>query len=161
MIIREIEDRDIPDLLSLNQQYVHFLSALDREKFTQLKNICDLSVVAEESGQLAGFILGMTSGKDYSSLNYQWFNDRYENFLYIDRVVVSGAMQGRGVASQLYEYASSWALDRSLSRLLAEINIQPENPYSLSFHQKFGFRELTQLIHDKSKIVSLQQLGLE
>jgi hypothetical protein len=45
--------------------------------------------------------------------------------------------------------------------LLAEIDLEPENPKSLSFHKKFTFKEVgRQSINDGKKLVSLQVLEL-
>lgn len=35
------------------------------------------------------FVLTFKEGSEYDSVNYLWFENTYENFMYVDRVVVS------------------------------------------------------------------------
>jgi predicted GNAT superfamily acetyltransferase len=50
---------------------------------------------------IAAFLLAFREGAGYDSVNYRWFAQRYERFLYVDRVVVAPAARGQGAASQL------------------------------------------------------------
>jgi hypothetical protein len=91
-----------------------------------------------ESGRVVGFLVGLEGpGLDYASLNYRWFGERYERFLYVDRVVVDPAGQGRGLGRSLYEAFVERA--EGHTALCAEVNIRPRNDGSLAFHDAFGF----------------------
>ena len=161
MIIREIDRNDSEAILQLNELSVEVLSPLDDSKLQRLLQMSALSVIAELSDQVAGFMLALTQGAAYESPNYQWFSNNYENFLYIDRVVVSGSCRGQGIASAFYEYAANWASRQSIPTMLAEIDIEPPNDASLLFHKKTGFVEVQKLKLGKQKVVSLQQLIIE
>jgi predicted GNAT superfamily acetyltransferase len=91
-----------------------------------------------EPGRIVGFLVGLEGpGLDYASLNYRWFGERYERFLYVDRVVVDPAGQGRGLGRSLYEAFVERA--EGHTALCAEVNIRPRNDGSLAFHDDFGF----------------------
>jgi hypothetical protein len=91
-----------------------------------------------EPGRIVGFLVGLEGpGLDYASLNYRWFGERYERFLYVDRVVVDPAGQGRGLGRSLYEAFVERA--EGHTALCAEVNIRPRNDGSLAFHDAFGF----------------------
>jgi GNAT superfamily N-acetyltransferase len=77
-------------------------------------------------------------GIDYASANYRWFCERYERFLYVDRIVVDPPAQGLGVGRSLYEAFAVRADGQS--HLCAEVNVRPRNDRSLAFHEAFGFR---------------------
>lgn len=156
-IIRNAEKKDFARILELNQESVHFLSPMDMEKLEQLAGQAELLEVVEVDGQVEAFILTLTEGKEYDSVNYLWFAERYERFLYIDRVVVSVRMHGKGLGGMLYKEIFGYAVRKSIPFVTAEIDINPPNPGSLTFHEKFGFEEVgRQSVAGGKKIVSLQ-----
>lgn len=157
-MIRQILAKDIETILELNAISVNVLSPMDNTKLQHLIASSALSVVVEEANQVAGFMLAFTQGADYDSVNYQWFSQHYDEFLYIDRIVVSEQFRGRGIASTLYQYLVDWATEHALPSIFAEIDVLPPNQPSLLFHQKWGFKELSLLQHSEHKIVSLQEL---
>ena len=147
-------------MLDLNEQFVSVLSALNIGRFALLRGQCSLLRIAEVEGRVAGFLMGFRNGSSYDSINYQWFAQRFTDFLYIDRVVVGGDFHGQGIASRLYRDAIDWSRQNDLGSLVAEIDLEPPNEGSLQFHRKFGFLEVDQLTHSPGKRVSLQRLAL-
>ncbi|CAM4415813.1 GNAT family N-acetyltransferase [Vibrio agarivorans] len=160
MVIRDILSKDLDTILALNEQFVKVLSPMDKSKLLRLLDISYVSVVIEDENQVLGFLIALTEHKEYESINYQWFNDYCDSFLYIDRVVVADDAQGKGIASMLYHYALDSALDNSIPCLCAEIDVLPPNEASLLFHKKMGFKELELLRHSEDKMVSLQKLHI-
>lgn len=158
VMIREMLAKDIETILALNEKSVKVLSPMNKSKLLRLIEISALSVVVEEENQVAGFLLAFTHDVQYESINYEWFNQNYDSFLYIDRIVISDSFRGKGIASKLYKYALEWVTEHSLPSVFAEIDVMPANKPSLLFHQKFGFKELELLKHSENKIVSLQEL---
>lgn len=158
MIIRQILTTDIEAILELNEKSVQVLSPMDKNKLLRLIELSAISVVVEDTKQIAGFLLAFTQDVQYESVNYEWFNRHFDAFLYIDRIVISDQFRGKGIASKLYEYAQDWAIDNTLPSIFAEIDLMPPNDPSLLFHQKMGFKELELLKHNEEKMVSLQEL---
>lgn len=156
MDIRNIETQHLPAILALNEISVAVLSPLNEEKLQRLIAIATVAKVVVVNETVAAFVLAFTENVEYESTNYQWFNQKYSQFLYIDRIVVADTFRGKKLASHIYDYLLDWAGDHSVPRLVAEIDIQPPNEASLQFHQKYGFSELEQLKHNPHKIVSLQ-----
>jgi predicted GNAT superfamily acetyltransferase len=159
-MLRAYRSDDTPDILALNAASVTVLSPMDAARFEHLRSLCSLLKVAEHHGDVAGFLMGFCDGTAYDSVNYRWFSANCQAFLYIDRVVVSSAHRGRGIASRFYEHAIDWSRERGLRALVAEIDIEPPNQASLQFHQRFGFCELDRLTHSPTKVVSLQRLEI-
>ncbi|HKL41975.1 MAG TPA: GNAT family N-acetyltransferase [Clostridia bacterium] len=159
MILREYMSDDLKRVLELNKASVHFLSPLTKEKLESLIKACDFSYVIEIDGLVEAFILALSENKDYDSVNYQWFKDKYDKFLYIDRVVVSKNCQSQGLGQFMYKKIIKKAKAKEYPFLLAEIDVEPANPKSLKFHEKFGFKEVgRESIHNGKKVVSLQAL---
>jgi predicted GNAT superfamily acetyltransferase len=106
---------------------------------------------------VAAFVLALREGEDYDSVNYRWFNDRYERFMYVDRVVVSEAMQGRGLGRILYGAVFAHARANGVPVVTCEYDVNPPNPGSESFHLALGFLEVgRQPVAGGKKLVSLQ-----
>lgn len=71
-------------------------------------------------------------------------------------------MQGKGLGNVLYESVFSHAKLIGVPYVAAEIDINPPNPGSLKFHEKFGFREVgKQTVAQGKKVVSLQVINLQ
>ena len=156
-VIKNHTERDVERILELNESLVHFLSPLDREKLHQLIDQSEMMKVVEVNGRVEAFVLTFSEGKDYDSVNYLWFANKYDRFLYVDRIVVDETMHGKGIGRQLYQFVFDYAKDNGFSRVTAEIDIEPPNPGSLIFHKKFGFEEVgRQSVAGGKKIVSLQ-----
>jgi len=83
-------------------------------------------------------VLSILPGTPYASDNYRWFLERYESFLYVDRIVVSPEARGQGIGRQLYLDLVSWGRGR-VSRVTCEVNRRPSNPGSVLFHERMGF----------------------
>jgi len=161
MIIRDILNKDIETILELNEKSVNVLSPMDKSKLLRLIEVSALSVVIEQENDVAGFLLAFTNSTTYESINYQWFNNHYTAFLYIDRIVISEKHRGKGIGTALYKYVIDWAAKNSSARIFAEIDVLPPNRPSLLFHQKLGFNELQLLKHNEHKMVSLQELTVD
>ncbi|HRC80630.1 MAG TPA: GNAT family N-acetyltransferase [Sedimentibacter sp.] len=159
--IRPATPEDYEEILKLNEESVHFLSPLSKEKLIHLHQESEILKVVETDGKVEAFVLALREGKDYDSVNYAWFSKNYEKFLYIDRVVVSVKQQGSGLGKMLYEDVFKHAKSIDVPVVTAEIDIEPPNPVSLKFHEKFGFKEVgKQAVAGGKKIVSLQAVQI-
>lgn len=157
MRTRPITDRDFAAILALNEQAVHYLSPLSRSRLEHLCRQSPLHLAIEDGGAVMGFIITLAQGADYDSVNYQWFAQRYEQFLYVDRIVVANDAQARGAGSAMYREVLEFARDEGFPVVACEFDIDPPNQQSAGFHRKFGFREVAQQrVANGSKSVSLQ-----
>ncbi len=137
MVVDADLPRDAEALLALNNGAVPAVNALDDATLLGLASMGRVRLVRD--GAVLGFILTMSAGRPYPSLNYCWFGDRYDHFLYVDRVIVSEAARGRGIGRRLYEDASALARATEAGRVCCEVNLDPPNPESLAFHERLGF----------------------
>lgn len=160
-VIRDAATADYPAILALNARYVDLLSPLDATRLARLDAQAAYHRVVEDAGHVAGhvaaFLLAFREGADYDSPNYLWFAARYPRFLYVDRVVVDGAAQGRGLGARLYRDLFAFAAGHGIDTIACEYYSKPRNAASARFHAGFGFREVgTQWLPDVRKQVSLQ-----
>ena len=156
-LIRPAIAADFPAILALNAALVHFLSPLDRARLRLLHEQAAYHRVVEIDGGVVAFLLAFREGAAYDSPNYLWFAQRYSEFLYIDRVVVDPAQQGRAFGARLYDDLFAYARIAGVATVTCEFDLDPPNPGSQKFHARFGFREVgTQWLAGGKKQVSLQ-----
>ncbi len=159
---RDATPADFPAVLVLNEESVHFLSPLDAPRLALLHGEAALHRVVEVDGRVAAFLLAFREGAAYDSPNYRWFAARYERFLYVDRVVVAGAFQGRGLGALLYADLFDQARRTGAGRVTCEFDVDPPNEASRRFHARYGFAEVgAQAVADGRKTVSLQAVELD
>lgn len=157
--IRDVRADDHPAILALNLEWEAMLSPLDAARLARLdaQAAYHRALCEGPEGPVAAFLLAFREGADYDSPNYRWFAARYPRFLYIDRVVVATAQQGRGLGRRLYEDLFAFARAQRVPCVACEFYVVPPNEASRRFHAGFGFREVgTQWLPESRKQVSLQ-----
>ncbi|ELP35550.1 GNAT family N-acetyltransferase [Rhodopirellula baltica] len=154
--IRDLTIEDGSEAVELNEAVVALTSPMDAERYATLYELSNLKLAAEIHGQIAGFLLAMPAGAAYNNGNYQWFSERHQDFVYIDRVVVSKEFRGLGVGRALYSRAFDDAKRMGALHICAEIDSEPANDASLHFHTSTGFIPVGTRQLDSGKTVSMQ-----
>ena len=157
ILIRNTEPSDFAAIIDLNASEVQHTSPMDEHRLGALHTLSAYHRVATVDGVVAAFLLAMQDHASYRNDNFEWFASRYERFLYVDRIVVSSAFQGRKLGSLLYNNLFAFARNEGIPLITCEFNIVPPNEPSRIFHDKFGFEELgTQWLDEGTKQVSLR-----
>ncbi|YCM43407.1 GNAT family N-acetyltransferase [Verrucomicrobiaceae bacterium 227] len=159
-LIRNATPDDQDDILRLNDAVVEVTSPMDAANYRSIAEQTSLNIVAEIDGKIVGCLLALRDGTAYKNGNYAWFSERYQNFIYIDRVIVDNQLRGSGIGRAFYTHVIDWAHDQQLPFIAAEISLNPPNPGSLRFHQKLDFEEVgtRQLPHGKTVSMMLKKL---
>jgi uncharacterized protein len=126
-------------LLTINNLSATETSPLDAAKFACMIEAARVATVA---GGGAAFLLAFDQTADYDSPNYLWFRERFERFLYIDRVIVDAAHRRFGFGRALYDDLFRRAGELAHRRIACEVNMLPPNPVSDAFHARLGFAEI-------------------
>ena len=155
--IRDIADGDHAAVLALNLESEALLSPMGAPRLRALLDETAYARVLVEDEQVLAFLLAFREGCAYDSPNYVWFQTHYPRFLYIDRIAVSTAQQGRGLGAVFYRDLFEFARASGVDAIACEFYSQPLNEGSSRFHAKFGFGEVgTQWVAEGRKQVSLQ-----
>jgi hypothetical protein len=156
-LIRDAIDADFDHIVALNAAVVRETSAMDLARLQHLHALAFHHRVAIIDGEVAGFLLAMLDGAAYANDNFDWFAARYPRFVYVDRIVVAAAAAGKGIGRRLYGDLFEHAGRLGIGVIACEYNLEPPNPASKAFHDRFGFREVgRQHVADGTKLVSLQ-----
>jgi len=97
---------------------------------------------ARQVGEADAFLIALDQDADYDNPNFRWMRSRFDRFVYVDRVVVSPAARGRGLAGALYAELFTTAKGAGHTRIVCEVNSDPPNPASDAFHARLGFVEV-------------------
>ena len=142
-------------MLALNQLHQVETSSLERPALDQMLGAAFYAECAGEGED--GFIIAFDQDGDYDSPNFLWFKERYDRFVYVDRIIVADHMRGRGLARTFYTNLFERARTAGHTRVVCEINVEPPNRGSMAFHIALGFVELAQVRLSNGKIVSYQE----
>jgi hypothetical protein len=160
VLIRDATPADLATLLALNNDHVPAVGELDGPTLDALVDEAAWTLVAEHAGRVAGFSLSLRQGAGYGSVNYRWFAERYEEFVYLDRIAVATEWQGRGLGARLYEELIA-RIGATAPVLTCEVNLRPPNEGSLRFHRRLGFREVGRQETPYGALVTLLALDLD
>lgn len=158
MQVRELAPADWPTVLALNQASVRELSPMDEERLGFILALAHRALVAEDQDRVAAFAIAVAPGTAYDSANYRWFSERYERFLYLDRIAVAETHRRRGLGALLYEGMEDAALP--FGRMVCDVNVRPRNDASLAFHAARGYEDVGRLQHGEVKTVALMSKEL-
>ena len=142
VVLRDATEADMEVVRALNESELPHVSSVTVAEFERYRGEARYFRVAEASdGEFAGFLIGFGPGADYDSVNYLWFAERYERFLYVDRIVVSETARGLGIGRKFYADVADHARDHA-PIVTCEVNLQPPNEASHRFHANLGFCEV-------------------
>ncbi|MGN6150437.1 MAG: GNAT family N-acetyltransferase [Lysobacteraceae bacterium] len=155
--IRDATDADFDRIVALNAAVVRETSAMTLDDLRRLHALAFHHRVATVDGAVVAFLLAMRDGAAYANDNFGWFSSRYPRFVYVDRIVVDAAASGLGIGRRLYDDLFARARAEDIGVVACEYNLDPPNPASKAFHDRFGFAEVgRQRVAGGSKLVSLQ-----
>lgn len=139
-VIEDLRGVAIGPMLALNNRHAEETSVLDEGRLAELIRMACFTRGMDGGG--TALLIAMDESAEYENANFGWFKARYERFVYVDRIILSDALRGRGVARELYEELFAWALAAGQRQVVCEVNLLPPNPVSDAFHWKMGFVEV-------------------
>lgn len=154
--LRVVEARDLDRVLEINNAAVPNMNELDIHAMRHFAETSPWFRVAVMEGTIEAFLIALRPGAGYESINYRWFEARYPDFVYVDRIAVHEASRGRGLGALLYDDVISYARSAGSPIVCAEVNLHPPNPGSIAFHERHGFERVGELDHaDEGKRVAM------
>lgn len=159
LILRPLRTDDLTVVHGINEAAYPAVGTETPEALAHIAAESLIALVAadEGDGSIAGFCMVLAPGADYGSMNYRWFSDRYEDFIYLDRVAISPQFQRRGLGGKFYDEVQRIGAERrpGAEQFTLEVNLRPRNEPSLRFHSQLGFAEVGQRETDYGALVSL------
>ena len=156
-IVRNIEISDLPRVLEINNANTPGVSELTMSELeTDIENCLHALAIDNELGEVCAFCITFAPDAPDAGSNHQWFAERYESFVYLDRIAIDSNYQNRGLGAMLYQTVERRMLASAEHSLLCcEVNLDPPNPGSLRFHNRIGFTEVGRHSPQQGYVVSL------
>jgi predicted GNAT superfamily acetyltransferase len=155
VIVRPATAADFAAVHVLNDAATPHVNALTEEQFSWLASHADYFRVADAGGAIAGFVIALRNGTTYWSANYAWFAERFDRFIYLDRVVVAPEARRGGVGRALYADLIAFAREK-WPRIALEVNVRPPNPGSVAFHEALGFQRVGKRTYDENEVAMFE-----
>jgi predicted GNAT superfamily acetyltransferase len=157
LTLRDSRPEDLTTLHEINESCFPAVGSETFEGLGEIVGEAVIALVAEVDSEIAGFCLLLEPDADYDSVNFLWFNARYDDHVYLDRVAIAERFQRQGIGRAIYAEVERLLAGRCASAkwLSLEVNLEPRNDQSLAFHDALGFREVGQQETDYGTVVSL------
>lgn len=139
--LRDVREQDLDAVLALNNAAGAAILALDAAHLRFFFEHADYFRVAEIDGRIAGFLIALREHAGHTSSNFRWFRERYEHFVYVDRVVIGKGWRRHGLGRLFYSDVQSYAEPRA-PLLVCEVFLEPRDDIAVLFHGTRGFHEV-------------------
>lgn len=149
--IKELKNSDIDEMVEINEQGLPGTGKVSQTEMMNLLNLSELKLGAYVNDKLVGFALCLLPKTNYGSLNYAWFNERYDEFIYVDRIAVATDSRNQGIGSMLYERLFEYAKSNNIP-VTAEVSLRPPNEGSDRFHLRHGYQVVGELDHGEKAV---------
>ncbi len=143
LAIRDVLENDLDAVLAVNNTAGEGILTMNKAQLGHFFAMADYFRVAEVDGHLAGFLIAVREHADHDSPNFLWFRDHFEQFLYIDRIVIARDNRRHGLGRVFYSDVQSYAEVR-VPQLACEVFLEPRDDATVLFHGSFGFHEVGQ-----------------
>ena len=161
-IVRNIESADLTRVLEINNANTPGVSELTLSELeTDIENCLHALAIDNEHGEVCAFCITFAPDAPEAGANHRWFADRFESFVYLDRIAIDPTYQNLGLGVLLYQSVEQQMIASAQHSLLCcEVNLEPPNPGSLRFHHRIGFIEVGQHSPQQNYRVSMLSKNL-
>ena len=161
-IVRNIESADLTRVLEINNANTPGVSELTLSELeTDIENCLHALAIDNEHGEVCAFCITFAPDAPDAGANHRWFADRFESFVYLDRIAIDPTYQNLGLGVLLYQSVEQQMIASAQHSLLCcEVNLEPPNPGSLRFHHRIGFTEVGQQSPQQNYVVSMLSKNL-
>jgi predicted GNAT superfamily acetyltransferase len=144
---------DRAELIALNERHQHLTAPMGPDRLEYLADVGIVEVLRKD-GRFAGFVVTVTGDADYDGSNFGWFRERYESFDYLDRIVVHEDFRRQGLGRLTYDRLEARTAGRA-PVLALEVNSDPPNPVSMTFHAGRGYEQVGEREFDGHRVAML------
>lgn len=143
ILIRDVQEHELDAILAMNNAAGSGILPMNQTQIQYFWRSADYFRVAESDNCLVGFLIALSQDAEYESSNFNWFKQRYEKFVYVDRIVIAKGQRSAGIGRLFYADVLSYSEVRAPA-VVAEVFMEKSTHPALLFHGSFGFYEVGQ-----------------
>ncbi len=128
--------------------------------FLEKRPYCDYHFEIRKGAQVTAFALGMSAGQAIEQFAYQWFMTRFEDFVYLDRIIVATPIRQQGVGADLLASCVAKAQADRQTALVCQVHDRPSNRVGHLFVQHMGFHAIESVMLPSREIVTMYQRSI-
>ena len=100
----DYDESYVSDIYSINQDNVPEVGSLDSlDQQRKLLSISSYHSILLKDAELIGFTICFRESLSYWSENYKYFENKLDQFLYVDRIAIRSEYRRQGHAKRMYE----------------------------------------------------------
>ncbi len=141
----------------INQKAAPAAMRLSEEAFGERFDASVLRLDERRKNRLVAFGLGMTSRNPLPDFSLLWFATRFDDFLFLERLVVEQGVRRTGIASALLERVLQDCREKGLSSVCCQVHDRPANREAQAFVLARGFRAIESVMLPSRDIVTMYQ----
>ncbi|GEM_PF-457424 len=141
----------------LNQKSGSAAQKLPETEFAERFDASALRLLETRNDRLVAFALGMTSRNPLPDFSLLWFVTRFEDFLFLERLVVEPGVRRAGIASALLERVLQVCREEGLTSVCCQVHDRPANREAQAFVLARGFRAIESVMLPSRDIVTMYQ----
>jgi predicted GNAT superfamily acetyltransferase len=156
----DLVNLDLTALTALNNHHARETSLLSEEQFAAMTRMAFYARGFGPASTPAALLIAFDQQAPYENPNFQFFRDRHQRFVYVDRLITASHARRRGLARRLYDDLFLRAVEAGHSVVGCEVNLDPPNPASDAFHAGMGFIEVGRARLENGKTVRYLERAL-
>lgn len=148
------------DMWRLNERMAPEALNLSERMFSELAQRCDYRFELKAGPRLSAFALAMSSNQAIDHVSYQWFMTRFDDFVYLDRIVVDNPFFRQGLGTQLLEACVAKAHNEHKTLIVCQVHDRPSNKVGHLFAQSMEFHAIESVMLPSREIVTMYQRSI-
>ncbi len=141
----------------LNQKACPAALQLSEADFDERFEASGLRLLETRNDQLVAFAMGMTSRNPLPDFSLLWFVTRFDDFLFLERLVVDPGVRRTGIASALLERVLQACREEGMSSVCCQVHDRPANREAHAFVLARGFLAIESVMLPSRDIVTMYQ----
>ncbi len=121
---------------------------------------CDYQFDVRKAKKILAFALGISAGQAIEQYSYQWFMTRFDDFVYLDRIVVDASLRRSGLGAGLLASCLAKAQEDKHLSLVCQVHDRPNNAQGHAFVQRMGFHAIESVMLPSREIVTMYQRSI-
>ena len=155
-----LDSRAMAEMWSLNEKAAFEALRQPESQFLERIPHCDYHLEFRKNSKIKAFALGISAGQAVEQFAYQWFMTRFDDFVYLDRVIVEPTLHRQGIGAGLCHSLVTKAEASKQTMLVCQVHDRPNNAVGHLFVQGMGFQAIESVMLPSREIVTMYQRSI-